>query len=87
MIRTLSSIKLTFVLLFILIFLMSTGVFLVRIDGYKEAIFLMSEVLVYDFFKAHWKDNIVLLIWVLSICATAGLLIINTVFCSFTHQL
>jgi len=66
---------------------MAIGVFLARLDGYKEAMFLMGEVLVYDFFKAHWKDNIVLLIWVLSICAAAGLLIINTVFCSFTHQL
>lgn len=87
MIRTLSSIKLTFVLLFILTIFMGIGIFLARLDGYKQAIVLMGDVLIYDFFKAHWKDNIVLLIWVLSICAASVLLMINTVFCSFTHQL
>ncbi len=87
MTQTLSSIKLTFILLFTLILLMCTGIFLSRFDGYREAIFLMSEVLVLDFFKAHWRENIVLLIWVLSICSASALLLINTVFCSFTHQL
>jgi hypothetical protein len=87
MIRTLSSIKLTFVLLFFLTLLMGIGIFFTRVDGYKQAMVLMGEFLIYDFFKAHWKDNIVLLIWVLSICAASVLLIINTVFCSFTHQL
>lgn len=87
MFRTLSSIKLTFVLLSILTLLMGIGVVFTLVDGYKQTIAVMSEVLVYDFFKAHWKDNILLLTWVLSICATSVLLIINTVFCSFTHQL
>jgi hypothetical protein len=66
---------------------MGIGVILIRFDGYKQTIALMGDVLVFDFFKAHWKDNIVLLIWVMSICAASVLLIINTAFCSFTHQL
>jgi len=87
MLRTLSSIRMTFVLLTTLILLLGMGIILVMFEDYKQAIRLMSEIVVLDFFKAKWQDHILLTVWVLTICAASALLFLNTLLCSITRQL
>jgi hypothetical protein len=63
------------------------GIILVIFEDYKQAIRLMSEMVVLNFFKASWQDHILLTVWVVTICAASALLFLNTLLCSITRQL
>lgn len=87
MIRFFSSIRLTFVLLVSMLILLWVGTILSLSREYGDAINLMNESLIYQWFFTAWEKERVLPIWFLLIFFTAGLLFFNTLVCSVTKQL
>ncbi|HNQ67517.1 MAG TPA: hypothetical protein PKN32_04005 [Bacteroidales bacterium] len=86
-IKFLSSLKLTAILVILLVAIMLTGGFLTRWDsiyyGFKE----MNNLITLDWFLNHQSHNTAILIWFVVLCATAVLFGINMVLCSFDNLL
>lgn len=87
MIKTLSSIRLTFILLIIITLLMMAGILLSLSETYSRSLLFINETIVFDFLRRHWQEHIVLSIWTLIICLICFFLFINTAFCTITNQL
>lgn len=87
MIQKISSIRVTFITLIIMLLLLGTGIILSFIPQYEKSIKLMNKAIIYIWLKNNWQDNLVLTSWFLSITITAGILFINTFFCTITKQL
>ncbi|MCP4119173.1 MAG: hypothetical protein GY737_27965 [Desulfobacteraceae bacterium] len=87
MIRFFSSIRLTFILLVMLVFLLWMGTVFSLFPDLKDGIQLMNDVLIYQWFFSAWHDGWILPVWFLAICVVAGLLFVNTLVCSVTKQL
>ena len=87
MIQRLSSIRLTFALLTLLLVLMGTGICLTLFPEYKAAVKVMNQTIVYHWFAACWRQTPILTAWVLLVSLTAVILAFNTAICSMTNQL
>ncbi|MDA3898096.1 MAG: hypothetical protein PF482_18330 [Desulfobacteraceae bacterium] len=87
MIRTLASLRLTFISLTLLLTLMGVGIFLTLFPEYKNAVKAMNQTIIYQWFTTSWRVKPVLTAWFLMVCLSGALLFINTVFCSMTTQL
>jgi len=85
MIQRLSSVKLAFYNLVILIVLMGMGVFISPV--FKNEFTLMNDTWFFVAFVFACKSAPVLAVWVVSLCACAGLLLVNTLCCTLTRQL
>jgi hypothetical protein len=83
MIRTLASLRLTFISLTLLLTLMGVGIFLTLFPEYKNAVKAMNQTIIYQWFTTSWRVKPVLTAWFLMVCLSGALLFINTVFCSW----
>jgi len=86
-IKFLSSLKLTAILVIMLVIILLTGGFLTRWDsiycGFKE----MNNLITLDWFLNNESHNTAILIWFIILCVTAVLFGINMILCSFDNLL
>lgn len=85
--KYLSSIKVTFFSLCTLVGLLLGGITIYTVFNGKTDIEAMNHTIIWHWFAASWKDNILLTLWLILITTTAAVLFINLVLCTFTKQL
>ncbi len=87
MIRKLASIRLTFVCIISLGTLLIAGVLFYNSPDGREAIENLNGMLLFSWINEHLFTHTILSLWVLFVCAVAGILFINTLCCTFFNLL
>jgi len=87
MLGKLSSIRITFITLTTLFLLLMAGIAMSSLFGCKETFAAMNQTIVLAWLKNNWQENSAVTLWLLTITATALVLLANIVCCTFGKQL